>query len=62
MWFVILRCMRCPIDKSSMNKLRVDDVYLDVCTECSGVWLDKGEMHSLIQHFSSGELDGKLKR
>ena len=50
--------MDCPVCKdSAMITLELDEVEIDYCTVCSGIWLDAGELEILL-----GEPDkaGKL--
>ena len=50
--------MDCPVCKdSAMITLELDEVEIDYCTVCSGIWLDPGELEILL-----GEPDkaGKL--
>jgi hypothetical protein len=36
---------KCPVDGADMEKKRVLDKFLiDKCSECGGVWFDKGEL------------------
>ncbi len=43
-----------------MNHIALQNINIDVCTKCKGVWLDDGELRSLISYFSSGELGDKF--
>ena len=45
--------MKCPVDKSVMMVLEHRRIELDYCTQCSGVWLDSGEMELLISVLKS---------
>jgi len=40
--------MRCPVCKSAMIVLELNEVEVDYCTSCGGVWLDAGELELLI--------------
>ena len=40
--------MDCPVCKEPMIVLEYADVEVDFCTECSGVWLDEGELELLL--------------
>lgn len=37
----------CPADGGLMDDEKFDAVTIDVCTQCQGVWLDKGELEAL---------------
>jgi Zn-finger nucleic acid-binding protein len=41
----IIKCPRCMKD---MKQLTRNDVTIDYCKKCGGLWLDKGEMEKLI--------------
>jgi Zn-finger nucleic acid-binding protein len=58
-----LICPNCP-DNRLLDKIehkRDRRVIMDVCPECRGIWLDKGELEA-IQHESWGSLLVKLYR
>lgn len=41
--------MNCPIcDDVRMREVQKDDVMIDVCPNCKGVWLDRGELEKLM--------------
>lgn len=41
--------MDCPVCKdSAMITLELDEVEIDYCTICSGIWLDAGELEILL--------------
>ena len=41
--------MDCPVCKdSAMITLELDEVEIDYCTVCSGIWLDAGELEILL--------------
>lgn len=41
--------MNCPVCKqSAMVTLELDEVEIDYCTQCDGIWLDKGELELLL--------------
>jgi Zn-finger nucleic acid-binding protein len=44
-----MKCPKCGMDLHTVAKGVVD---IDVCFSCQGVWLDKGELESLIAHGS----------
>ena len=41
-----LLCPRCKID---MKKLIKNDVVIDVCKKCKGMWVDAGEIEKLAE-------------
>lgn len=40
--------MKCPKCSHDMREIRQDDVYIDVCQRCRGVFLDAGELEMLL--------------
>jgi Zn-finger nucleic acid-binding protein len=41
--------MDCPVcKKSAMIVLELDQVEVDYCTDCNGIWLDSGELEMLF--------------
>lgn len=41
--------MLCPVDKKPMMILEYNDVELDYCPVCEGVWLDQGELELILE-------------
>jgi len=48
----------CPRCKVKMEKLKKNDVIIDICKKCNGMWLDDGEIQKLAE-MSKGDTDGK---
>lgn len=49
--------MKCPIDHELLKHMPVEvkflaDIHLDVCSKCSGVWVDAEVLQKLIAGFS----------
>lgn len=40
--------LKCPIDHKPLLKLVIDNITIDYCRECCGIWLDSGELESLL--------------
>ena len=51
--------MRCPRCDGTLTESKVDEVSIDTCEKCGGVWLDSGELEQLTKH-ESGGFFGKL--
>ncbi|MBR9699587.1 zf-TFIIB domain-containing protein [Candidatus Woesearchaeota archaeon] len=51
----LLTCPRCNV---KMEKLKKNDVIIDICKKCNGMWLDDGEIQKLAE-MSKGEKNGK---
>ena len=41
--------MHCPVCKEPLVVLELEQVEVDYCTGCSGVWLDAGELEFLLE-------------
>lgn len=42
--------MKCPVcEDVRMREVVKDEVLIDVCPDCKGVWLDRGELDKLMQ-------------
>jgi Zn-finger nucleic acid-binding protein len=39
----------CPRDGASLVEVNKSGVQIDVCPECKGVWLDRGELEKIMQ-------------
>lgn len=50
--------MICPVCNEPMIVLELNKVEIDYCTNCSGIWLDKGELELL---YSLDESKDELK-
>lgn len=46
--------MRCPRCSANLTETKFEDVAIDRCDNCGGVWLDSGELEQLIQKDSGG--------
>lgn len=40
--------MDCPVCKNAMITLLLEQVEVDYCTDCGGIWLDAGELEMLL--------------
>ena len=64
--------MDCPVCKAAMIVLELDEVEIDYCADCQGIWLDAGELELLLedaaesrevlQSFGPGQTDEKLRK
>ncbi|HOP73713.1 MAG TPA: zf-TFIIB domain-containing protein [Bacillota bacterium] len=46
--------MICPRCGMAMIVMELDNIEIDHCFSCGGVWLDTGELEKLIKDYSSG--------
>ena len=51
--------MRCPRCDGNLIESKVDEVSIDTCDKCGGVWLDSGELEQLTKREGPGFF-GKL--
>lgn len=47
--------LTCPVCKGSMREMNKQGVLIDVCTQCRGVWLDRGELEKLAGMLPGGD-------
>lgn len=40
--------MDCPVCKNAMITFELSEVEIDYCLDCRGIWLDAGELESLL--------------
>ena len=40
--------MDCPVCKNAMITMELEEVEIDYCTGCDGIWLDAGELEVLL--------------
>lgn len=40
--------LNCPVCRAPFKEIIKDSVLIDICTECRGVWLDRGELDKLL--------------
>ena len=48
-----LACLKCT---SVLDKARIDEIEVDLCPRCGGLWLDHGELERLARK-QAGEVD-----
>jgi uncharacterized protein len=46
--------MNCPRCRAALVETKFEEVSIDKCDNCGGVWLDSGELEQLIQKDSGG--------
>lgn len=47
--------VRCPLCEVTMREVDRRGVRIDVCPECRGVWLDRGELDKLLETAAAEE-------
>ena len=53
------KVITCPGCTHPMKKIVVADVTIDVCSDCGGIWLDRGELEELLQKRPKVEKKGE---
>lgn len=48
----LLLCPRCKVE---MDKIEKNDVIIDVCRKCKGMWLDYGEVDKLAEFANNNQ-------
>ena len=38
---------QCPVDDFTLKPMEYEDVAVDICIHCGGIWLDAGELEIL---------------
>jgi len=54
--------LTCPTCNSGMQEVRRNEVLLDVCPQCRGVWLDRGELEKILSLGRREERDWEDER
>lgn len=52
--------MRCPRCDGNLKEGKFENVSINTCDKCGGVWLDSGELEQLTKRPSGGWLSGIL--
>jgi hypothetical protein len=52
-------CPKCP---GKLESYVFEEIALDRCHECGGVWLDKGELEAIVRKISRGPLSAWLDK
>ena len=51
-----LSSMKCPRCDGSLQETKFEEVSIDTCDKCGGVWLDSGELQQLTNKEKGGWL------
>src|SRR5687768_13555293 len=52
--------MKCPRCGGDLKESKHDEVSIDTCEKCGGVWLDSGELEQLTRREGGGGFFGRL--
>ena len=50
----------CPLGHGPLNEIAFEDVFVDRCEQCRGIWLDAGELEQLTRRGEGGNWIGRL--
>lgn len=56
-WEVAMPLLMCPNCEEGMQAIQRNEVEIDVCPKCRGVWLDRGELEKLLGAVRETEKD-----
>jgi uncharacterized protein len=45
--------LTCPVCQGAMREVNKEGILIDVCSQCRGVWLDRGELEKLTNLLAS---------
>ena len=54
--------MRCPKCGTQLNTVQHNEVTVEECPSCQGMWLDRGELETLAQRENEGWLTRFVRR
>lgn len=54
--------LMCPNCNASMQSVKRSDVELDMCPQCRGVWLDRGELEKILSAGREQETEERRAR
>ena len=52
--------MKCPRCDGTLQESKLEEVAIDTCDKCGGVWLDSGELEQLTRREGGGSFFGRL--
>ena len=52
----------CPNCQTGMQEVNRNDVQIDICSKCRGVWLDRGELEKLLGSIQETESEWQKER
>lgn len=51
--------MKCHGDGAELRRTERGDAEIDVCPDCRGMWLDRGELDKIVAHSLSGRSESE---
>lgn len=52
----------CPVCQGAMREINQQGVLIDTCTQCRGVWLDRGELEKLSTLVGDGHSGSDMRQ
>ena len=46
--------MNCPVCDAKLREVTKMGVQVDICPDCKGVWLDRGELEKIVEYVEQG--------
>lgn len=53
--------MNCPSCTAELKPMERQNVEIDYCPKCRGVWLDRGELDKIVQRSAAGAADRRAE-
>ena len=53
--------MKCPVCDEKLREVQKHGVAVDICPDCKGVWLDRGELEKILDMVAADGPDAELK-
>jgi Zn-finger nucleic acid-binding protein len=47
--------MKCPVDQTDLQMMDRQNVEIDYCPRCRGVWLDRGELDKIVERVAGDQ-------
>jgi uncharacterized protein len=44
-----MAALNCPVCRAHFKEVVRNGVLIDICSQCRGVWLDRGELEKLLE-------------
>ena len=57
-----MTAINCPVCQADFKEVIRDGILIDICTQCRGVWLDRGELEKLLEAVRNDNQDFEMKR
>jgi uncharacterized protein len=54
--------MNCPVCETKLRTIERTGIEIDLCPDCKGVWLDRGELDKLVEMSAADYSVGSDKR